>query len=101
MKPEILTDEQCDSLRREVAVRDNYQCILCNAPAVDICHIVPRSHGVKNSAVIWQPKNLACCCRSCHKETRAQRRKFLERMQELYGYNYSRQPFQEYLIEEE
>ncbi len=101
MKPKILTKTETDSLRREVAVRDNSLCILCGQPAVDIAHIVPRSHGKKNSAVIWQESNLCCLCRKCHVETRAQRKRLLIRMQELYAYNYGSPPFAEYLIEEE
>ena len=100
MKPQILTKTQREALRRQVALRDNYRCILCNKPAVDIAHIVPRSHGVKNSAVIWQEANMCCSCRACHIETRAQRKKFLKRMQELYAFDYSMQPFAQYLIEE-
>ena len=101
MKPKILTDEQCTRLRREVAVRDDYKCVLCGSPAVDIAHIVPRSHGATGSAVIWQLKNMCCSCRSCHKETRAQRRKLLLKMAELYNYDYGDDPFRQYLIEEE
>lgn len=101
MKPYILSPDEQEALRRQVAVRDDYRCILCNQPAVDVAHIVPRSHGVKNSAVIWSLKNLACCCRRCHIETKDQRRRFLKRMQEIYNYDYSMQPFAQYLIEEE
>ena len=100
MRPKILTDEELDSLRREIAVRDGGKCILCGEPAVDIAHIVPRSHAVKNSAAIWRKENMACSCRSCHRETKAQRQKFLERMIELYGYDYSMAPWAEYLIKE-
>ncbi len=100
VKPKILTKAATDTLRREVAVRDNSLCILCGQPAVDIAHIVPRSHGKKNSVTIWQLKNLACSCRACHIETRAQRIRFLKRMQELYAFDYSMQPFAQYLIEE-
>jgi len=100
LRPKILTDEEIGSLRREIAVRDGYRCILCGKPAVDIAHIVPRSHAVKNSAAIWRKENMACSCRSCHRETKAQRQKFLERMIELYGYDYSMTPWAEYLIKE-
>ena len=101
MKPKILNKAQTKVLRRQVAVRDNSLCILCGKVAVDIAHIVPKSHGVKNSATIWQIKNLACSCRACHKETRAQRKRFLMRLMELYQYRYDDEPFRQYLIEEE
>ena len=99
VKPKILTKTETDALRREVAVRDNSLCILCGKPAVDIAHIVPKSHGVKHSAVIWQLKNMACSCRACHIETRDQRTKLLKRMMELYGYKYAEQIFRDYLVE--
>jgi len=97
LRPKILTDKELDSLRREIAVRDGGKCILCGEPAVDIAHIVPRSHAVKNSAAIWRKENMACSCRSCHIETKAQRQKFLERMIELYGYEYPEPIFRNYL----
>ena len=96
-KPKILTKDEIAFLRQTVAIRDNYKCILCGKPAVDIAHIAPRSRGVKDSALIWQKKNLVCSCRDCHIETKAQRRKFLERMMELYGYEYPEPIFKNYL----
>lgn len=99
---ETLTLEERKRLNRLVIRRDKRLCILTGKPAVDVAHIVPRSHGRKNSARIWQEKNLCCLCREEHIETRPQRIRLLKRMRELYKYDYSDGIFAEYdLVEEE
>jgi len=105
MKPKILTKTQCNSLYREVAVRDNYQCILCGNLGNSIHHIVCRSGHVKGSAVIWQEQNMTTLCSECHHEAhqhpKEMRRRLLKRMQILYNYDYNCEPFKFYLTEEE
>lgn len=97
---ETLTLEERKKLNRRVIRRDKRLCILTGKPAVDVAHIIPRSHGRKNSAITWQEKNMCCLCRDEHIETRSQRIRLLKRMKELYKYDYSDPPFSEYDLEE-
>jgi 5-methylcytosine-specific restriction endonuclease McrA len=107
MKPKILTEAECDALRRAVAVRDNYHCILHpDRLGGSVHHIVYRSHTKSRSETVWQEKNMCVLCTECHpgevhSHPREMRVKLLKRMVELYGYNYDDQPFNQYLIGEE
>ena len=84
-----------------VIERDESLCILTGKPGDEVAHIIPRSHGGKNSPIIWQEKNMCVVSREEHLETRGQRVRLFKKMRELYGYDYSSPPFAEYLIEDE
>lgn len=106
MKPKILTEAQRKALRRKVALRDNYRCILHPTRLGNsVHHILHRSYTVTGSALIWQEKNMATLCNECHAECHQhplrRRKELLERMMELYQYQYNDEPFRQYLIEEE
>lgn len=47
--------------KKIVASRDNGLCVLCGAVAVDVHHVIYRSHGGKD-----EPGNCVCLCRRCH-----------------------------------
>ena len=104
MKPVILTDYQCDILRRAVALRDNYCCILHpTRPGGGIHHIIHKSYTSKNHPLIWQMKNMCLLCTECHpgeahRHPLIMRDKLLRKMMELYNIEYGK-PFSEYLIE--
>jgi len=105
-KPKILTEAECDDLRQQVAVRDNYHCILHpNRLGGSIHHIVYRSHTKSRSETVWQERNMCTLCNECHSEAHSHpkemRKKLLRRMVELYGCDYSDSPWKQYLIEEE
>lgn len=107
MKPKILTDEQCEIIRRAVALRDDYRCILHPGRlAPDVHHVIHRSYTAKNHPLIWQPKNMCSVCVECHVEAHQKhplimRDRFMKKMIELYNFDYSDHPFCEYLIEGE
>lgn len=105
MKPKILTEAQCKALRHQVALRDNYHCVLCGNPATSVHHIIYRSFTKSGSATIWQLKNMVSLCTQCHAKCHQHplemRRLLLKRMVELYQYRYDDEPFAYYLIEEE
>jgi len=107
VKPYILSQDEQEALRRQVAVRDNYRCILHpKRLGGSIHHIIHRSFTKSRSATIWQKKNMCVLCTECHptechKHPLEMRRKLLKKMAKLYGYDYRCSPFREYLIEEE
>jgi 5-methylcytosine-specific restriction endonuclease McrA len=74
-------------LIRQVIERDRSMCINCDAPAVDVHHIIPRSRGKRWSPCIWHEANMCCVCRRCHKHTRAMRERLLGRIWALYRYD--------------
>jgi hypothetical protein len=51
------------ALRNTVFERDSYTCVLCDNPANDAHHVVPRARGGKNA-----PQNLVSLCRVCHRK---------------------------------
>ena len=101
MGVDVVTLAERKRLNHLVIERDQKLCILTGKPGDDVAHIIPRSHGRKNSSVIWQEKNMCVVCREEHLETREQRTKLLKKMRELYQYTYFESPFCEYLIEDE
>jgi len=103
MKPIILSDYQCNILRRAVALRDDNTCILCGASGNDIHHLVYRGYGARNSRVIWQHKNMATLCTRCHCEAHntgnPMRVKLFKELSKRFSYDYNCEPFSQYLIE--
>jgi hypothetical protein len=51
------------ALRNLVFERDSYTCVICDNPANDAHHVLPRSHGGRNI-----PQNLVSLCRGCHRK---------------------------------
>ncbi len=103
MKPIILSDYQCNILRRAVALRDDYSCILCGASGNDTHHLLFRSYTGKGNALIWQLPNMCVLCIKCHAEAHAHgsvmRDVLLRKLMELYNYDYyNLEPFNQYLI---
>jgi len=68
----------------KVAERDSGLCRICGQPAVDVHHIVFRSHGGKDSE-----QNLICLCRTHHEQAHSDekvwRAKLLEMNETIYG----------------
>ena len=55
-------DERLYKRTRKWAIeRDNGLCVLCQAPATEVHHILFRSRGGDSRL-----SNLACLCRACH-----------------------------------
>lgn len=48
-------------VRIAAATRDHYMCVVCGRPAVDVHHIMFRSHGGKDEL-----QNVVCLCRKHH-----------------------------------
>ena len=64
------------------------RCEVCNAIAVDIHHIIPRSKfGSKRKEEQDAPENLIALCRSCHEKAHANK----ITKEELYVYRNKRQ----------
>lgn len=64
------------------------RCEVCNAIAVDIHHIIPRSKfGSKRKDEQDAPENLIALCRSCHEKAHANK----ITKEELYVYRNKRQ----------
>lgn len=106
MKPYILSLDEQEAMRRLVALRDDYHCILHpTKQGSSIHHIDYRSGHASGSSLIWRMENMATLCYECHDEThqhpKEMRQRLLKRMQELYNYVYLEEPFTQYLIEEE
>jgi len=55
--------------------RDNGQCRVCHSRAVDIHHIVYRSHGGNDDE-----RNLICLCRSCHEKAHSDEKTWRDRL---------------------
>jgi 5-methylcytosine-specific restriction endonuclease McrA len=51
------------ALRNLVFERDSYTCVLCENPANDAHHLIPRAMGGRNI-----PENLISLCRLCHRK---------------------------------
>ena len=49
------------AVKKDVAERDNYSCVLCGCPANDVHHVIFRSHGGPDDI-----NNCVCLCRPCH-----------------------------------
>lgn len=89
----------------------NGMCIacLCGIPlrngrivkqsAVDYNHCVPRSQ-LFDLEKLHSLRNLAPACREHHEEHDRRAEFWLPLMQQVYGYDYSDQPFARYLIKE-
>ena len=92
-KPKILSDEEVVALRRKVALRDEFRCVLCGTEATSIHHIQYRSKAAKNSETVWNMANMVCLCRKCHHEChqhpQESRQRLLERMMNRYGGSYA------------
>ncbi len=79
-------------IKFQVEKRDGPKCFLkapgCLKNASDLHHIVARSCPFNE---LWSMKNLVILCRSCHdKAQSAEVRAFLlNRLSEMYGYDYS------------
>lgn len=67
-----------------VADRDDYLCRVCGTKAVDVHHIVFRSHGGADV-----PENLICLCRThhelAHKYEPEWREKLIQMNESIYG----------------
>lgn len=62
----------------KVAERDDYLCRVCGSKAVDVHHIIFRSHGGKD-----EPDNLICLCRRCHEKAHADEPYWREQFQNM------------------
>lgn len=85
-----------------VVERDHYRCFLCGEENwLAVHHIVPRSRTSKKhpGAFLWDLKNLVLLCQRCHEKahTRAARISLLNRLKEMFQYDYSEYPFLEYM----
>jgi 5-methylcytosine-specific restriction endonuclease McrA len=97
--------EDYDKVKLHVAERDGQLCVRClhkGKPtcAWDVAHILPRSaFGPKTVHLKHHEKNLVCLCRDCHKatETFNGRVELLNIMRELHGYDYSDEPWSQYV----
>lgn len=81
---------QYRNLRNRVFARDSYTCALCNAPASEVHHFKPRSHGGTDLLT-----NCVSICYCCHHavhgqkvvgEDRTQEELFLELLTYLSDY---------------
>lgn len=61
-----------------VAERDDYLCRVCGTQAVDVHHIVFRSHGGADV-----PENLICLCRTHHDMAHQNEPEWRDRLIEL------------------
>ena len=68
----------------KIIERDDQQCQVCGHRAIDIHHIVFKSHGGTNDE-----RNLILLCRACHKKAHddesAWRRKLIDYQKSRYG----------------
>lgn len=48
-------------LVRYVQDRDDYMCVYCRGPAVEVDHVIPYSRGG-----LTDESNLVACCRQCN-----------------------------------
>lgn len=55
-------------LQWHIFERDSFTCVLCNAPASELHHVVPRGRGGNN-----YPDNLVSVCRPHHMTLHGQR----------------------------
>ena len=94
-----LNDDQCQELRRKVALRDGHKCLLCGKQGQCIHHILYRSYGTKGSPVIWQERNMITLCTECHLGAHAHpsRQHLFSLLGERYGYEYTEDYWQQYL----
>lgn len=69
---------------KQVAERDDYLCRVCGTQAVDVHHIVFRSHGGADV-----PENLICLCRvhheMAHSDEPTWRDRLIEMNETIYG----------------
>ena len=48
-------------MRESIIERDGGLCVICKSQAVDLHHVMLKSHSGNNSSY-----NLVCVCRKCH-----------------------------------
>ena len=82
-----------EAVRHQVALRDDYRCILHpERHGNSIHHLDYRSGHASGSPLIWRMDNMATLCNECHDEAhqhpKEMRQRLQERMTELYQYQY-------------
>ena len=88
--------------RYTVLARDKYSCFLCNKGDAEVHEILPRSRfGLREVDVLFSLRNRVTLCREHHTKahTRKYRSMLLGLMKKRFAYDYSDEPFINYLEE--
>lgn len=90
-----------DRIIEAVRERDGESCIICGQWAQAVHHIIPRSQlpGPRLDAILWDVKNVCLLCVEHHDDNRHTGhgiRECIEKMIELYGYDYNLNPWDWY-----
>lgn len=70
----------------EILERDDYQCVVCSAPPVDIHHVRYKSQNGRNVV-----SNGVSLCRNCHEQAHSSsklRYELEQRMIDMYGVDF-------------
>ena len=92
-----MSKNECYAL---VIQRDHERCF-CGDVAVDVHHIVPRSHFGKNTRhKANEEKNLICLCRKHHDQAQTKRMRtwLLRYLERRFHYSYEDEPWHQALV---
>lgn len=87
-----------------VGARDKNKCFICGLRADDVHEIISKSQFITSELEkCITPKNMVCVCRKHHAMIQGDKKAsadLLRSLREMYGYDYSEQPFKWYVEEE-
>lgn len=83
--------------RAKIWIRDKRKCILCGGKATEIHEIIPRSQfGNNQIEELFSEKNRCAICRNCHSNEVDTKIKIMNKLNSLYGYDYTVYPWSAY-----
>lgn len=66
MNEPVYTNAEIKKIKKEVAKRDDYRCVIHGTKGIEIHELLQRSSSTKNAKFVFNKKYMASLCPDCH-----------------------------------